>query len=319
MIDYSMFYRRSVNIERISKELPKFDVFISAYNSSDRVTRIFKDVPALKKVWVLHPEYCYSPVEEPVGYEIVRPLDTDEVSQVNDIVTALGGMPTMVGLKLCIDITGFMRHVLTFLVAKLAHGNVKKVTFLYSEPVSYKQQEDTPFSTKTSGLVRPVRGMAGVNAVNEKDHLVIGVGYDHKLIAEVVNNKDDADVYPVFGFPSLGADMYQQSALRASESGDVALSTKWVSNRSFAPANDPFSTAEVVSRIVRKIDLKHGTPNIYLAPLSTKAQTLGFALYWQLEGRVRNGVTLLMPECTIYTRETSSGMKRLWSYEAEFF
>lgn len=318
MIEYSMFYRRSISVGRIAKELPTFDVFISAYNSSDRVSRVFQDVGAKRKYWLLHPEYCYSPLEEPVGHTIIRPGSSDEITQVNEIVASLGGVAALPGLELCVDITGFMRHVLVFLVAKLAHCKVKKVTFLYSEPVSYMRQEDTPFSTKTSGLVRPIRGMAGVNSVNEKDHLVIGVGYDHKLISEVVNNKDDAEVYPVFGFPSLGADMYQQSALRASESGDVALSGKWVSNRTFAPANDPFSTAAIVRGIVSKVDLTPGSPNIYLAPLSTKAQTLGFALYWQLEGRIRGGVTLLMPECTTYSRETSLGLKRLWSYEAEF-
>ncbi|MCC6076490.1 hypothetical protein ACFPTX_02045 [Pseudomonas sp. GCM10022188] len=319
MIDYSIFYRRSISAGRIKKELAAFDVFISAYNSSDRVIRVFQDVVAGQKFWVLHPEYRYAPLDEPHGAPLIRPCDLDEVAQVNNIVNALGGSVALGGLSLCIDTTGFMRHVLVFLVAKLAHSGVQRVTFLYSEPVSYVQQEDTPFSTTTTGRVRPVRGMSLVNASNDKDHLILGVGYDHKLISEVVNNKDDAEVYPVFGFPSLGPDMYQQSALRASESGDVALSSKWVSNRNFAPANDPFATAEAIRDIVLRIDFKYGSPNIYLAPLSTKAQTLGFALYWQLEGRQRGGVSLLTPECTTYSRETSLGIKRLWAYEVEFF
>lgn len=317
MNDYSIYYRRSVSVNRIAKELPEFDVFLSAYNSSDRVGRVFQDVRAKRKYWVIHPEYCYAPLDEPVGFEIVKPAEKDELDQVNKIIEVCGGID-LVGLDICLDITGFMRHVLVFLVAKLAHLGVRRVMFLYSEPVSYVQQEDTPFSTTTSGRVRPVRGMAGVNTANDKDHLIVGVGYDHKLISEVVNNKDDAEVYPVFGFPSLGADMYQQSALRASESGDVALGGRWVSNRRFAPANDPFATAQVVSDIVGRVDAKYGMPNIYLAPLSTKAQTLGFALYWQLEGRARGGVSLLMPECITYSRETSLGLKRLWSYEVEF-
>lgn len=318
MIDYSIFYRRSINVDRISKELPEFDIFVSAYNSSERVSRVFDAAIASQKFWLIHPEYCYAPLDEPTGAILIKPNSRDEVEQANQIISSLGDVRTLPQLNICIDITGFMRHALVFLVAKLARSGVTKVTFLYSEPVAYTHQENTPFSTTTSGLVRPVRGMAGINNANAKDHLIIGVGYDHKLISEVVNNKDEAEVYPIFGFPSLGADMYQQSTVRASESGDVALTGKWVSNRKFAPANDPFATADAIRNIISKIDIKYSLPNIYLSPLSTKAQTLGFALYWLLEGFDRGGVSILMPECTTYSRETSQGTKRLWLYEAEF-
>jgi hypothetical protein len=210
-----------------------------------------------------------------------------------------------------------MRHVLVFLLAKLARNGVKELSVIYSEPVAYSKQEDTQFSTRTSGIVRPVRGMAGSNSSQAKDHLIISVGYDHKLISEVANSKDDSTVYPLFSFPSLSPDMYQQSAIKASESGDVALRGEWVSNRHFSPANDPFSTATVVRDLVADIDRAGLPANIYLSPLSTKAQALGFALYWQLEGRLRGGVSMLLPECSTYSRETSTGLKRLWLYNVE--
>lgn len=318
MIDYSIFYRRSIDVNRINLQTPEFDIFLSAYNSSERVKHVFSDIKAMRKFWLLHPEYCYTAPEEPNNGLLIRPGARDEVIQVNTIIQSIADEKALPNLSICIDITGFMRHVLVFLVAKLSYCGIKNITFLYSEPVTYTQLEDTPFSTTTSGLVRPIRGMANASTSNDKDHLIIGVGYDHKLISEVVNNKDDAEVYPVFGFPSLSADMYQQSAVRASESGDVALSGKWVSNRKFSPANDPFSTASAIRSIVSIIDLKHSAPNIYLSPLSTKAQTLGFAIYWLLEGVNRGGITMLTPECVTYSRETSQGMKRLWLYEVEF-
>lgn len=314
MTDYSIFYRRTIGVTRLTHELPKFDIFVSAYNSSERVKTVFAEVSAKKKIWLLHPEYCYSPLEEPTGHTSVRPESRLETTQVNALLEEIGDIGD---LTICIDSTGFMRHVLVFLVAKLSRMNVAKVYFLYSEPISYAKQEDTPFSTTTSGSVRPVMGMLGSGANNGKDHLIIGVGYDHKLIGEVSSNKDDATVYPVFGFPSLGPDMYQQSAIRASESGDIAYDAKWITNRSFAPANDPFATAGVISEIVRGIDRSGQLANIYLSPLSTKAQTLGFAIYWICEGRQRNAVTMLLPECETYSRETSVGLKRLWLYEVE--
>lgn len=314
MEDYSIYYRRAINVNRINLETPQFDLFISAFNSNDRVTKVFSEISAQRKIWLLHPEYCYSPIDEPTDFPIVRPNANDEISQVSALLAEVGDLT---GVDLCIDITGFMRHVLVFLVAKLAHTGLKSFTALYSEPISYKKREDTAFSTTTSGLVRPVRGMAGNNSSQAQDHLIIAVGYDHKLISEVANHKDDSLVYPLFAFPSLSADMYQQSAVKASESGDVALRGEWVSNRRFAPANDPFSTAAVVAELVRDIDQRGVPANIYLAPLSTKVQALGLALYWQLEGRIRGGVTVLLPECTKYARETSTGLKRLWLYSVE--
>lgn len=314
-MDYSFYYRRAINVERIPDELENFDVLVSAYNSSDRVKAVFDGVRAKRRYWILHPEYSYAPIEFPQNGELICPQSLDEIAQVGALLEVLGDLT---GLKVCIDITGFMRHVLAFLIAKLARENVCKVFALYSEPEAYLKQENTQFSTTTSGVVRPVRGMAGPNKPLAQDHLIIAVGYDHRLISEVVNSKDDSRVYPIFGFPSLSADMYQQSAIRASESGDVAQRPDWLSNRQFAPANDPFATAEIVSNLVEKIDRDVTPANIYLSPLSTKVQALGFALYWHLEGRNRGAVSLLLPECRTYTRETSIGLKKLWMYELEF-
>lgn len=315
MIDYSIYYRRSISVDRIKQESPDFDVFVSAYNSSDRVLRVFGEIAADRKIWLLHPEYTYSPLDEPVGFPIVRPNSRDEVDQVQALLAEVGDI---VGLNICVDITGFMRHVLVFLVAKLAYLGVKSISIVYSEPIAYSKAEGTIFSTTTTGVVRPVRGMGGGNNSQGKDHLIIGAGFDAKLISLVAHCKDDSVVHPVFAFPSLSADMYQQSAVKAAQSGEVALQAEWVDNRIFAPANDPFATAEVIRDLICDIDRRTPAANVYLSPLSTKVQALGFALYWQLEGKLRGGVSLLLPECVTYSRETSSGLKRLWLYTVEF-
>ena len=314
MLDYSMYYRRPIRVDRISAELEKFDVFVSAFNSSDRIGRVFTDVRAHRKVWLIHPEYQYTPIDLPDSHETVAPVGVDEVVQVTALLERLGELK---GKSLCIDATGFMRHVLAFLVPKLESIGLTEFTVLYSEPQAYKKQENTAFSTKTSGVVRPVRGTGGSPDPSARNVLVIGVGYDSKLISEVAAHKDGADVYPLFAFPSLSPDMYQQSAIRAASSGEVALPEQWITMRRFAPANDPFSTAAAIRSIVEEVDRQGAPANIYLSPLATKVQTLGFALYWQLEGRLRGGVSILLPECTTYSRETTTGLKRLWSYTVE--
>ena len=313
MIDYSLFYRRPIRTDRIPEELQKFDIFVSAYNSSYRVGKVFAEVRSEKKIWLIHPEYQYLPLEYPDENPKVCPDDHNEIAQVNAILEEIGDVTDK---QICIDTTGFMRHVLIFLTAKLAFMGVKEFTALYSEPMYYTKQEDTSFSTATTGVPRPVRGMYGNKS--GQDHLIINVGYDHKLIGEVADNKEGAVIYPIFSFPSLSPDMYQQSALRASDGGGSALDSAWINNRHFAPANDSFTTAGIISKIVNGIDSNVAEANIYLSPLSTKIQTLGFSLYWLYEGRPRQGVTLLLPECITYSRETSSGLKRLWTYTIEF-
>ncbi|QAZ38095.1 hypothetical protein C1M51_00905 [Methylibium sp. Pch-M] len=311
-MDYALFSRRPIAVDRLAKELGRFDVFVSAYNSSDRVQKVFDEVKARKKLWLIHPEYQYARIDLPTGLHLVEPNDLDEVSQVDAVLGAIG-QPS--GISLCVDITGFMRHALVLLLPKLAYLGVSRFTALYSEPDSYAKQEATTFSTTTSGVVRTVRGLYGTPG-GGKDHLLIAVGYDHKLISEVAGYKEGV-VHPLFAFPSLRADMYQQSALRTERSGEVALRGDWVSNRFFAPANDPFSTAAVIGERVRAIDKRGPNQNVFLAPLSTKAQALGMSLYWHFEGKSRGRCSLLLPECRTYSRETSTGFKRLWRYEVE--
>ncbi|MFK4049008.1 hypothetical protein [Acinetobacter venetianus] len=311
MIDYSIFYYQTYSSPT---DLLDFDIFISAYNSSDRVKTVFSNINATKKLWLIHPEYLFSDLELPEEGQIVRPEATSETTQVQSL---LKNIENITEARLCIDITGFMRHVLIFLVASLKKLGVRKFTAIYSEPVSYSDDENTEFSTTTDSVVRSIQGISADIDPSYQDHLILNVGYDHKIISQVSTYKDSATIYPLFSFPSLSADMYQQSAFRASFSGDITRKDDWYINRKFAPANNPFATAQIVSELVHSIDISNNFQNnIFLAPLSTKAQTLGFAIYWALEGEDRD-ITILLPECITYSRETSRGLKRLWSYEVE--
>lgn len=312
-MDYTLFFRRAVAPDRFAKELERFDIFVSAFNSSDRVRNVFQGVRADRKLWLVHPEYQYAEIEVPAGTDRVQPTSLDEVAQIDALLDAMG---SLAGRSICIDITGFMRHALVFLLPRLSYAGVTSFTALYSEPMRYLKQEATSFSTTTSGVVRPVRGMYGTPGSGQ-DHLLMAVGYDHQLVSEVSTYKDGVTVHPLFAFPSLSPDMYQQSAIRAEKSGEVVLRPEWVSNRVFAPANDPFSTAGVVSQTVAEIDSRGQEENVFLAPLSTKVQALGMGLYWLLEGRARGRCSILLPECVTYSRETSVGLKRLWRYEVE--
>ncbi|EMF0908091.1 hypothetical protein V2F11_002087 [Acinetobacter baumannii] len=316
MIDYSIFYTRSIEYTKISDSLPNFDIFISAFNDSERVKTLFESINSSRKFWLVHPEYNFSKEEIPQQEtnEVVIPSDITDIVQVNELLSRIGDLNNK---KICIDITGFMRHILIFLVASLKYKGVDKFTAIYSEPMFYSNGDNTDFSTTTSSIVKSVSGISSTSNSEFKDHLIINVGYDHKMLSQISSYKDGATYHPLFSFPSLSADMYQQSSMRAALSGSITQNSDWITKRKFSPANNPFATAQVISDLIKELDLNFdGKNNIYLAPLSTKAQTLGFAIYWALEGNDR-GVTILLPECLSYSRETSQGLRRLWSYEVE--
>ncbi|EML3261656.1 hypothetical protein N5992_003688, partial [Acinetobacter baumannii] len=283
MIDYSIFYTRSIEYTKISDSLPNFDIFISAFNDSERVKTLFESINSSRKFWLVHPEYNFSKEEIPQQEtnEVVIPSDITDIVQVNELLSRIGDLNNK---KICIDITGFMRHVLIFLVASLKYKGVDKFTAIYSEPMFYSNGDNTDFSTTTSSIVKSVSGISSTSNSEFKDHLIINVGYDHKMLSQISSYKDGATYHPLFSFPSLSADMYQQSSMRAALSGSITQNSDWITKRKFSPANNPFATAQVISDLIKELDLNFdGKNNIYLAPLSTKAQTLGFAIYWALE------------------------------------
>ena len=190
---------------------------------------------------------------------------------------------------------------------------VKRFDALYSEPNVYKEREKTKFSSGAGGKVRQVAGFEGAHSANtSNDMLIIGSGYDDELIARVSYYKDAARKIQIFGLPSLRADMYQENELRA----QLAEESLGPSLSYFAPANDPFVTASVLSEITRALEKQKQITNLYLSPLASKAQVLGFSLFHYLEGKQRP-TSIIYPFRPHYSRETTEGLSRIWKYTVE--
>jgi len=199
--DYNIFYRCE-----LSPDAPwsskGWDVFLSAYNSSDRVRRVFDKVTARRKYWVMHNEYGYSAVERPVGAVFSCPEDNEApfIRQLMEHIEHDAGSEIST-LSLCVDITGFMRPHLLFLALYLSIRGVRRYDVLYTEPLRYAKKEKTIFSGGDI-TVRQVGGFEGLNSPDHSDDfLIIGSGYDHRLIKAVAEHKDKADKVQIFGLP----------------------------------------------------------------------------------------------------------------------
>jgi hypothetical protein len=315
MIEYLKFRRERFELSRLGN-CPQWDVLISAYNNSDRVRRVFEAAPARSKYWFMANEYRYERREAPTGSPVVWLPEGNESDAIVQGLTQTG--VDFAKERLCVDITGFMRPHILFLTKYLSRVGVWRFDVIYSEPVQYTKKEATQFSIGDPYEVRQVSGFEGIHSTDvSTDLLVIGAGYDDQLVARVAGHKERSRVVFLYGFPSLSADMYQQSVLRMSKPIDAVEGRLLGGDgAAFASANDPFVTAAVLCEVCDEAKRRDNVTNLYLTPLGTKPQTLGFGIAYlrHFEG---TPASIVFPFSHEYARETSTGIGRVWTYQVE--
>src|SRR3546814_10970317 len=106
----------------------------------------------------------------------------------------------------------------------------------------------------------------------------------------------------MFGLPSLQPDMYQESRLRIARASE-AVGEAADADLIFAPANNPFVTAQELSFAVEaERPSGRGLSNLYLSPLGPKPQVLGFGLSY-LRACVGQAAAIHFPYAGRYSRE----------------
>lgn len=311
-VRYSLFQRKSLfDVSELVDNEP-WDVFLSAFNAEERINRVFAAVPASKKQFFQLPDYRVN--DETISETILSPQGDTESEIVAEIVSS-GGVEQ--GARVCIDATGVVRQYLPALMKCLMLQGVNRFHLMYSEPARYGNKEETRFSSTEYIEVRQVFGFEGShNTDTSRDVLIIGAGYEQSLITAVSESKSHADKRVIYGFPSMRADMYQESVLSSYISRE-SLGEKAVMSPRFAPAYDPFVTAETLQSIVSEIESSKGTiSNLYLAPVSSKPMTIGFALYYLLE-RQQTSTSIILPFAESYSNRSAFGIGRIWIYHVE--
>jgi len=307
-IEYLIDSKKEYRLTNINKY--KCDIFISCFNNSERVKSLYSNIIAKEKIWIIIPEYKYDASEYPKEYYLYDNSSNEADLIINTIGKYLYNKNEK---KICIDITGFMRPQIIFLVNYLYLNNFRKFDLFYSEPSSYSEKSETSFTTSDVEEVRQIATYEGIHNINtDNDVLILGVGYDHDLMSRIISTKEKAQHILVFGLPSLSADMYQESLLRFKR---VSASSTGISNDNsfFASVNDPFVTASVLSIIYKQLISKKEITNLYLCPLATKPQALGFSLFYLKELKEKPA-SIIFPFSPSYSKETTTGISRIWLY-----
>jgi len=309
-MDFTIFYKKSYTSDEFCCE-GQYDFFFFADDGSSRTIGIVDRINATKKYRIRFPHYGI-PQYQAISHEVIEYSHNNKreneffLQLLEDLGDSITG-----NTKICIDMTGFIKPHLFFLIRYFERKGIKSFDCLYSEPQNYRAAEETRFTREIDDDVRLVEGLYSPRpeTITDNDLLIVCVGYDSDSMNKVLQNKAKISrVEYILGLPSLQADMYQESALKASE---VERLSKI--NPKFAPAFDPFVTAEVIKEIVQS--QKPEPSNIYLCPLSTKPQALGMVLYYLWNQNT--SVNIIFPFSSSYASNTAEGIKRVWKYTIE--
>lgn len=220
--DYGLFLREEIYGTSGWQRLESYDLFLSAFNLGERIKIVFNEVRAAKKIWLIHEEYELGTEDLPEGDRFAQ-SGSDESTYCRALIDGLIAAGTLdpATSRLCIDITGILRPHLMFLILYLKRLGFRCVDLIYAEPRHYALKEKTPFSTGSIYDVRPVRGFEGSpSARGSNDFLVIGMGYDDRLLGAVAETKDKADKHQIFGLPC-----FAPTCIRKASYGRVKLPT----------------------------------------------------------------------------------------------
>lgn len=325
-MDFSIFHLEGPILESSIQDSGEWDIFISAYNESDRVKKTFEEINSSEKFWFIQHEYDIDKEHLPSSIQPLLFSKTGQ-SESDSIPLLFAGITDALNInnetlgkkRICIDSTGFIRPNLLFIVLYLYRAvKLSKFSIIYSEPETYKKAENTEFSKGASLETRIVNGFSpGIDSSISNDVLIAGTGFENKLLAELLDFKSHAKKMLILGFPSLQPDMYQQARLKAHGLEVTEAEEKPY----FAPANDPFATADVLKDLVEKQQQNISISNLYLSPLGTKPQVIGFCLYYIyafIEANSPKMGGIIFPFKERYSKETSEGFSKAWVYTLEF-
>ena len=308
-MNYTYFYKEKYDVIGSFHPGERYDIFIATYNFTDRVKKPPQNIIADEKIWIMLPEY-----QDDVflaGKTQYYLKGTRDYEGVRKFCSSLNLKEHG---KVCIDSTGFMvPHLLIMLRCLRNHVARPIVDVMYSEADRYADAEKTIFSDSFSS-VSQIEGYEGRHVSKmETDLMIIASGYDHSRIRDVANYKKRAAKVQLIGFPSMKADMLQENVLAASTA--ELFSVCPLSNSIFAPAYDPFTTAQAIKDYIDKKQQERAITNLYMAPLSSKPQALGMALYYLWEDGLNKPVSIVYPECERYVQDNAIGVGRIWIYK----
>ncbi len=283
-----------------------YDRFIGAYTLAERVQALARLVPAHEKHLLAFDEYRFLAAD--LNQQCIPMIQGNEAAVIDSYLT---NHPLQPGTKIAEDITGFIRPHLLFLLKRLYEFGLQFVDLYYAEPKAYTGGSRTVFSYGRIDEVRQVAGYAGSHTSTLADEmLIVGCGYDTRLIRAVAQDKLRARKIRMFPFPALQPHMYQENRIQVHSCQD---DFEPYQDHIFAPAYDPFATAMAIERFVKTYS--GNISDLFFCPLATKAQVVGFGLFYLEHASQFPASSIVFPVASQYSKETGRGLAEVWQYK----
>ncbi len=328
MISQYDLYSIQVFYNTSSLKAKNYTLFISGYNSEKMVHDAYNAIHASKKIWCIFPDYTFA-LEELPDSEYFQmtdlPIDSDtlESEYINSFIEEVELLEYL-EKDICIDITGFVKPYMIYLIYALKEYGFTKIDIIYSEPRYWEKLDETIFSKETIIKTRPINGFEIRKEPFNKDLHIIAAGYDHKLIRAASSyNKLIKNKKVLIGFPSLQPSMYQENILNFQKASDELSIDYENFDPWYAPANDPFETAKTLKHYIDiYIDENSDVNSIYLSPLSTKPHALGMLLFFLYEKEYYKergiDIIILYPFTRAYSASSGKEVAKINLYTLEF-
>ncbi len=286
-----------------------YDRFISAFTLADRVNVLANVISAKQKHLLALAEYRFLSSE--LASNCIQMAEGNEASVVDSY---LNSHPLEPGSSIALDITGFLRPHLLFLLKRLYEFGLSSVDFYYAEPQAYNAGSRTVFSYGRIDEVRQVSGYAGSHTSTlSAEMLIVGCGYDARLIRAVAHDKLRARKVRVFPFPALQPHMYQENRVQVHSCQEDFDPYE---DQFFAPAYDPFATAMALERFIATYPGE--ISDLFFCPLATKAQVVGFGLFYLDRISAFPAASIVFPVASEYSKGTGQGLADVWRYRFRY-
>ena len=203
--------------------------------------------------------------------------DTKEYSLRADFTNFLKGIIRSTGDRIFIDITSMPIPFMFYLFSTLSEIKPRQVLCGYSKPIEYlrnsieNERDIFELSEKFVGI-KPIPGFLRSDKQNRDKILVLFLGYEGKRAKYVNEEEGSKSIVPVIGLPGFHPGWHDTAFEMNLELIRESLSVDEVE---YVAADSPFEAFELLHAILRKHENKY----LVISPLSTKAISLGVALF----------------------------------------
>lgn len=201
----------------------------------------------------------------------------DPLQHVRDVVGLLSELGSDGSPRLTVDVTTFTRkHLLELLQGLDLAGMLARCQFLHTEPGDFRTSDNESISHGVSSI-RVLETLAGRNNPAHDKTLVLFLGYEGRRALALWDDLDPHVTIPVIPHPPYRPEW----AGRTEEQNRYLLSCIPRELVRHSHALDPEATQRLLEQLIPDLPPEVEANDYLIAPLGTKAQTLGVYRFWR--------------------------------------